>query len=324
MALPAFSYTVLLFFIACIISSTSVGAVTVSIPDQEAREGTVLSIPVILDEAQQGLAGYVMDISLSDSEVARIVNVTFPNWAGLHNAEIQSDSSVSLKAVDIYQSVEDGSEDITLATLIVKGETPGTLTIQPHITTLDDDDGYAITASVIPATMQVTTGGGEIWQLHLYPGWNMISIPVLLQPGEDTAAAFSGIPVDGHSIFTFSPSQGWQTLDQNSVIRPTDAYWIYTEQEIFIPFSVGATSISDKQLVAGWNLIGIPGSVPVYAETVLIGAPEWVYLIRYEAETQRYQEPIINSVESKDSGILLVPGTGYWIFMRENGILSGN
>jgi len=301
-----------------------VSATTVSISDRETQTGTTVAIPIVLDVAQQGLAGYVMNVSLSDPNVARIQNVTFPDWAGLNDAEIQQDSSVSLKAVDIHQDIGAGNERVVLATLLVSGITQGTLTIQPLIATLDDDNGFAMDASVIPGKLLVTGDEEETWQLHLYPGWNMVSIPVPLKPGENTAAIFSGIAVDGHSIFTFSPSAGWQTLNQYSVIQPTDAYWIYSELETTIPIYPGTSTGMQKQLTTGWNLIGIPGSDQVSVENILSGAPGWVYLISYEAEKQRYQDPITNDAQSGTSGILLEPGTGYWVFMNEDGILSGN
>ncbi len=315
-------------FLLILLSIPPVSAATVLISDHQTTPGSTIPVFLYLDSAGTGLAGYVMDISLSEPGIASIQNFTFPDWAGLHDITITDGTRVSVKAVDIYEQIKAGSSDILLGTIIIKGENPGSVSLVPEITALDDDVGNEIPATITPGSLQVSTpGAGTTGQLNLYAGWNMVSIPVSLPAGEDTADIFSHVPVDGHSIFTFSPLSGWMTVTPQTVIRQNDGYWVYAEHDITLPVPAGTSQTPDKPLYPGWNLIGIPGGIPVPLGTVLSSAPSWVYLIRYDAANQRYEEPIVHDAEAAGfltDDIMLVPGTGYFLFMKEGGLLPGN
>ncbi|MBN1165968.1 MAG: hypothetical protein JXA44_02425 [Methanospirillaceae archaeon] len=318
----------LFLFLLILLCIYPADAATVLVSDQQTTPGSTVPVLIFLDSAGTGLAGYVMDISLSEPGIASIENFTFPDWAGLHDITISDGIRVSVKAVDIYEQIKAGNSDILLGTLIMKGENPGSVFLVPEITALDDDAGNEIQATITPGSLQVSTADTKTTgQLHLYAGWNMVSIPVSLPAGEDTAGIFSDVPVDGHSIFTFFPFSGWMTVNPQTVIRQTDAYWVYAEHDFTLPVPAGTSKTPDKPLYPGWNLIGIPGEDPVPLGTVLSSAPSWVYLIRYDAANQRYEEPIVHDAETagfQTDEILLVPGTGYFLFMREEGLLPGN
>ncbi len=56
-------------------------ASVITLPDAEAGIGEVVSVPLILTQAPDGLAGFLMEFSLSDVSVGSIISVEFPNTA---------------------------------------------------------------------------------------------------------------------------------------------------------------------------------------------------------------------------------------------------
>ena len=62
-------------------------------------------------------------------------------------------------------------------------------------------------------------------QISLNQGWNFISIPKMLEDGQNTAKALFGhVDVGGHSIFAYNPrTKSWTTVSATTVINPLDS-----------------------------------------------------------------------------------------------------
>ena len=173
----------------------------------------------------------------------------------------------------------------------------------------------------------VQKGSDTEASISLSPGWNFISTPKVLAENVNTAETlFGSLPVAGHSVFSFNPaSNQWTPLTATSVFKPFEPVWIYSEYTAAIPlrFAPDAMQIPPtKKLVKGWNTIGITSLSQIPAHNSLLSIKDdWVYVIGYDAATQRYEQTVMNVPESHNS--LLMPGKGYWIYMSAEGELAG-
>ncbi len=172
----------------------------------------------------------------------------------------------------------------------------------------------------------ISVGGSPqpVDSITIYPGWNFISVPKKLAPGKDTAAIFSHIQVDGHSIFQYDAVTGqWITMTSSSPIKPLDAVWIYSR----VADKVSLTYDSDplqtpptKELRKGWNAIGFTGLEPLEAKFTLLSVQDkWVNCLGFNEEKQQYDQMII---KGRNDDARLYPYSGYWLFMSDNGTLA--
>ena len=124
-------------------------------PTLEIRVGSAADVTLVADSLPEGLSGYNVTVSLSDGEVAEIVGVSFPDWAVLHsNSSLPSDS-VWMKAVDLNDKVVENAENVTLATLKIRGEKAGECSIVITVTKMDDDGGDPIEPVVTAGSVEV-------------------------------------------------------------------------------------------------------------------------------------------------------------------------
>jgi len=128
------------------------------------RVGDLVSIPIVLSEAPDGVSGFDIVVSLSNANVASIVSAEFPDFGLTQYTQI-SDSQVRLKAVDFAGVIESGATNVTLATLTLQGLKKGSTDIQISVNILDDDFGYPITVTPVDGTFSVKkapgSGGGK-------------------------------------------------------------------------------------------------------------------------------------------------------------------
>ncbi|HOJ96672.1 MAG TPA: PKD domain-containing protein, partial [Methanospirillum sp.] len=160
--------------------------------------------------------------------------------------------------------------------------------------------------------------------IPIYPGWNFISVPKKLAPGKDTAAIFSHIQVDGHSIFQYDAVTGqWITMTSSSPVKPLDAVWIYSRTADKVPLTYDSDPLQTpptKELRKGWNAIGFTGREPLEAKfTFLSVQDKWVNCLGFNEEKQQYDTMII---KGRNDDTRLYPYSGYWLFMSDNGTLA--
>ena len=160
--------------------------------------------------------------------------------------------------------------------------------------------------------------------IQIHPGWNFVSVPKKLAPGKDTAAIFTHIQVDGHSIFQYDAVTGqWITMTSSSPIKPLDAIWVYSR----VTDTVSLTYDSDplqtpptKELRKGWNAIGFTGVEPLEAKFTLLSVQDkWINCLGFNEEKQQYDSMII---KGRNDDARLYPYSGYWLFMSDNGTLA--
>jgi len=104
-------------------------------------------VNLTLNRAPNGLSGYNLTVALANISIAEIISVTFPAWATLNaNSSLPADS-VWMKAVDLNDEITSADTNITLGTITVRGDKPGTTSITATVTKMDDDNGYPINPS---------------------------------------------------------------------------------------------------------------------------------------------------------------------------------
>ena len=123
--------------------------------------GGLVSIPIILSEAPNGVSGFDIIVSLSNASVGAIIDADISSMGLAQFTQISS-SKVQLKAVDLGGAVESGASNIVLATLTLQGIKRGATDIQISVNILDDDSGYSIMADIVNGALTVkkASGGG--------------------------------------------------------------------------------------------------------------------------------------------------------------------
>ena len=105
--------------------------------------GSTVKVTIYADQLPKGLAGYKMRVRVN-STIARIVNVEFPSWATLYEINNETNLSIVLKAVDLYEQVQNGSTNVTLAIIYIEGVSEGEFKIELEVDQMDDDQGDTI------------------------------------------------------------------------------------------------------------------------------------------------------------------------------------
>jgi PKD repeat protein len=103
-----------------------------------------------------GLSGYNVTISLSNGSTATIISVDFPGLgAALHNNSSVPSDSVWIKATDLNGTIKNGSSNIILARLGIRGEAPGITDILIHVRSMDDGNGALMDPSASMSQINV-------------------------------------------------------------------------------------------------------------------------------------------------------------------------
>ncbi|MCH7745180.1 MAG: hypothetical protein IIC84_03810 [Chloroflexi bacterium] len=124
---------------------------TITLPDAKASVGEIVSVPLVLTQAPDGLAGFLMEFSLADASVGSIVSIEFPEY-GLTYDAVTGGSQVRFAAADLFQLFEAGATDFTLAIVNIEGMSEGSTAIQLGVVQMDDDNGDPITPQVFDGT----------------------------------------------------------------------------------------------------------------------------------------------------------------------------
>lgn len=134
-------------------------AAIVSAQDTTAYVGQApKEVTIILDSAPDGLSGYDINISVSNSSLATITSARTPGWAALGSVSTTPASTVRITGADLNDQIQSGATGITLGTVAIRALDTGTVALTITITALDDDYGYPIDATPQPAT--ITLAGG--------------------------------------------------------------------------------------------------------------------------------------------------------------------
>ncbi len=158
--------------------------------------------------------------------------------------------------------------------------------------------------------------------IPLKTGWNFVSVPKVLSAGSDTAAIFSGVNREGHSIWQYDAAiKDWKRVEDTDRVRPLEGYWIYSagNDKVLLRFDTDVIRTPPaKMLARGWNAIGFTDTEPATTRDTLLSLGDtWTQVIGYDASTQHYETSIIrggsgNHIDSQE----MLPMKGYWVYLR--------
>ena len=158
--------------------------------------------------------------------------------------------------------------------------------------------------------------------ITLYSGWNLVSTPLTLEPLQDTVGIFSGVDTAGHSLFSWNAASGqWKRMTKDYPLDPLTGIWIYSAVKTEVPLPIAKTGPEGnltRPLARGWNLISFPGVTTMPVDVVFPRDLDWVYTIGFDAEEQRYMEPVEKGVSSLNQ--MIDPRSAYWLYMEEPGM----
>ena len=117
--------------------------------------GQKATVAITMYEATEGLAGFTLEISVADPEIARIVGVDLSDF-GLSDTSLLPAAVVSLSAVDLSDVFDGPFERETIATLDLELLAPGETELVLRVLRLDDDNGDAVYAEAVHGRLLVT------------------------------------------------------------------------------------------------------------------------------------------------------------------------
>ena len=162
-------------------------------------------------------------------------------------------------------------------------------------------------------------------------GWNSFSTPVILDDSADTVGEIlalttgSGLFIERAQRFDLA-SQAWipvimgNTEAEDYQIKPSEGLFIQVSSKGSLPILVETvpTWPPMRDLVAGWNLIGMSSLEAQNVTTALTGVDYSMVLSAKPPNDEAWSVPPDNATEKK-----LQLGEAYWVAMGEPGILFG-
>ncbi len=113
---------------------------------------------ITLEKAVFGLSGYEISLSLEDPGIAEITGVKFPAWAGLNSRGRLPADRLTFKGADSNNKVKPGDRSVTLGTVIIRGDLPGTTRLNVAVIRLEDESGSNLGADSRDGTVVVKGG----------------------------------------------------------------------------------------------------------------------------------------------------------------------
>ena len=167
--------------------------------------------------------------------------------------------------------------------------------------------------------------------LKLDEGWNLVSIPKMLDTPTTASVLFDLQPAE--ACFYYDTLNGrWVDASDTNVI-PCRGYWVFKSSPYEICMNlmppVGLMVPPQLQLYEGWNLIGYPDTLPRpvddgtyndFSSIAGLDTPDGGYKFEQILEWNGFgwsSYPPIGGLTE------LLPGHGYWIVMKEDAMMFG-
>jgi PKD repeat protein len=149
-----------LLFVSLFLLIAGVAADTIQVQNVQVNIiGGTTPVNIVLDTAPAGIAGYDINISLSNSSVATITAVSFPSWAILNESTTLPASSVQLRMVDLYEQVNSGTPDVPFGTITLQGNAFGSTDVTVTIKNITSDNGESLTPVIQSGIFTVDSAG---------------------------------------------------------------------------------------------------------------------------------------------------------------------
>ncbi|MDD3622282.1 MAG: PKD domain-containing protein, partial [Methanofollis sp.] len=118
--------------------------------------GNATALDIVLASADGGLAGYSLNLSVSDPAAANITAITFPEWALLNETSLLPNSTAWMEGVDLNDTIQAGATEVVLGTVTIEGTGAGTAELLVDVRVMDADGGAALDPPTTPASITVT------------------------------------------------------------------------------------------------------------------------------------------------------------------------
>jgi hypothetical protein len=224
------------------------------------------------------------------------------------------------------------------ATMLVQGD-PASLTTYRTVVRILSATIYTLNHEITvnrikQGSIKVLANSTKIPKtLTLYPGWNLVSLPLTEEPNT-LPEAFGTLSVS--YVFGYRPVEGPMTWDANRPAFLNDlkyldgihGYWIKSSAAVNQVWNVTGQAVSLNTpipLSAGWNLIGYLPTGALAVETAMASVnPDYTYLMGYVGGSgpssgpktwDRSRPPFLNDL------LTLSQLSGYWVKMAAVGSL---
>lgn len=163
-------------------------------------------------------------------------------------------------------------------------------------------------------------------KIHLYRGWNLISI--MVEPlDSDILSVLSSIR--DHCISVWSYDKSWKYYifgvknpGSLSNIEPGKGYWVNVDSEIDLIINGNELNNSAIILTSGWNLVGYNYHSAITTPDALSSISEY-YQSVWGYENQNGWSKFIKGASNETNNLNeLRPGFGYWINVTEDCIMN--
>ena len=235
-------------------------------------------------------------------EVVANLNPVTLTWSG---ASLPTGKHVKLRRVLVGSStvIQGTTQDLAA---------PGSITVSAGTASVPNVQWYEI----------VCTSDAPPFSLTLYPGWNMVSLPI--EPLNPAVTAIFASATRGDSggavlrdatrggTVTSGVVWGWDTdgsgrgqYRQRTEMHALEGYWVHTTLTTSSTVTITGTAPADTciDLKRGWNLLGVPHSMAIPSIPGQIGHLWW-----WNAAIGQYEFPGTGSTA-------LMPGRAYWSYL---------
>jgi len=133
-----FTIIVTVAALSCLLSTVVVADSNpkISMSDTTLTKGETTTIPVVLEEAPNGVSGYT--ITTTTGENVEVTSVTVGDEFTAITESVSDAGTIEATGTDFSQSVGSGAEDIVLFELEVTGSTPGTSPVTISVDTFEN------------------------------------------------------------------------------------------------------------------------------------------------------------------------------------------
>ncbi|MGM0590679.1 MAG: hypothetical protein ACQETI_03450 [Halobacteriota archaeon] len=133
---------------------------TVSVTDSTVAPGENATVDVVLDATPNGLRKYNLTVSLADGTVANVDGATGQAIGGNQFAvRSQTSDSITFRAADLSNSVQAGSDEVTLATVTLDNTSLGSTDIDVTVHEMTDEQDQQMNPTSEAGTLTVAADG---------------------------------------------------------------------------------------------------------------------------------------------------------------------
>jgi len=268
-------------------------AITKTVDDAfPAIEQTVTFTVTVTNDGPTAATG----VAVSDAQPSGLSFQTATASQGTYSSGVWTVGSLAVGASATLKipAVVNSTSEITNTATITGADQPDAF---------DDNDSASVTLNMEPT---------ESWDIDLVTGWNLVSLPLIPDDGDDLDTFFAGIASNMDSIWAYDG--GWTSWAPGwggdlTEVTAQYGYWINMTAADTLSFTgvelESGTSVPPAYPVSvGWNLVGFKSTSPMAAGDYLNAmAGKWVRMYGYA-------NGMYTAVQSDD---MMVSGKGYWL-----------